>query len=516
MMKRNFKQLFFALIFIVNTGGGLFGQVNLFRNPSFEDRWQCIYRVGTRFDTVYSIAHWTTPLFQDPSTTATPTYPTPEDSCNYRWRAMWWTDVDTIPARTGRRFGSLITSHYWRTSNEITNDLRFYIQTKLAQPLEKDEKYYVEMYMRRSDRLAAASWGTYATNGQGIAFTEEPTRYDPNNNSVSGNAWYAGALNTNGILIQNRDSVMRDTNWQRISACFEARGKEQFATFGNFLTLANTNRVIMRDLPLGSTGDRGYEGHYDVEDVKIFKLRIGIPKDTAICEGDTLVLDVRRNVPVSRTWSDNAGEDSIKRITKPGKYTLYTNYNRNALGCVQEESINVTVVPKQIGTRAFDTVGCDNKIITLKAGFGVRDEVVTWQDSSKSPTLKVNRANNYWAQVRNFCVSYTDTFRVKYENCAISVFAPNAFSPNGDATNDVFKPYVNQARNVVVTDYELRLFNRWGEQVFQTKDLAQGWDGKFLNQDAPNAVYVWVITLKADFNGDPVDRVFSGDVSLLR
>lgn len=64
---------------------------------------------------------------------------------------------------------------------------------------------------------------------------------------------------------------------------------------------------------------------------------------------------------------------------------------------------------------------------------------------------------------------------------------PNAFTPNGDTKNDICKPsfYGN------VTQYEFRIYNRYGDMVFYTKDLAKGWDGK-LKGKAQNAdAYVW-------------------------
>tara|TARA_B110000879_G_C10780484_1_gene358796 strand:- start:185 stop:541 length:357 start_codon:yes stop_codon:yes gene_type:complete len=53
-------------------------------------------------------------------------------------------------------------------------------------------------------------------------------------------------------------------------------------------------------------------------------------------------------------------------------------------------------------------------------------------------------------------------------------FPPTAFSPNGDNINDVFKPIV---KDIIQESYQMYIYDRWGELVFETKDYKEGWDG---------------------------------------
>ena len=90
-----------------------------------------------------------------------------------------------------------------------------------------------------------------------------------------------------------------------------------------------------------------------------------------------------------------------------------------------------------------------------------------------------------------------------------ALYLPNAFTPNGDGHNDRFlipgEGY-HQA--------ELRIYDRWGRLAYQTRDLSQGWDGRYPGgQPAPEGVYAFVITA-ALFNGTRYER--SGSVTLVR
>lgn len=83
--------------------------------------------------------------------------------------------------------------------------------------------------------------------------------------------------------------------------------------------------------------------------------------------------------------------------------------------------------------------------------------------------------------------------------CLISdaqVHVPTAFSPNGDGHNDTFRPTAimvfNKTGNPIL-DYELEIYNRWGERVFETDDVNIGWDGTFMGQECPQGTYVYRI-----------------------
>ncbi|MBL7837671.1 MAG: gliding motility-associated C-terminal domain-containing protein, partial [Bacteroidetes bacterium] len=90
------------------------------------------------------------------------------------------------------------------------------------------------------------------------------------------------------------------------------------------------------------------------------------------------------------------------------------------------------------------------------------------------------------------------------------VFVPNSFSPNNNGKNDGFMPSMV---NVKDRNYMFRVFNRWGELVFETSDINAFWDGKFKGETCEQDVYIWTVNGEY-FNGDLFG--FRGTVTLLK
>jgi gliding motility-associated-like protein len=94
----------------------------------------------------------------------------------------------------------------------------------------------------------------------------------------------------------------------------------------------------------------------------------------------------------------------------------------------------------------------------------------------------------------------------------VTIFVPNAFTPNGDGNNDVFQPV---GLGIDPDHYEMWIFDRWGNMIFHTTDWNKGWNGKV--EDGSDIcqidTYVWKIKAK-DVIGDAHNLI--GKVSLIK
>ena len=90
---------------------------------------------------------------------------------------------------------------------------------------------------------------------------------------------------------------------------------------------------------------------------------------------------------------------------------------------------------------------------------------------------------------------------------------PNAFTPNGDGANDIFRPLLECPSG----EYQLAVYNRWGQKVFSSNNPNDGWDGTHEDEDAPSDVYVWVLSFgEIGADGQVLNRTEKGGVTLLR
>jgi gliding motility-associated-like protein len=90
------------------------------------------------------------------------------------------------------------------------------------------------------------------------------------------------------------------------------------------------------------------------------------------------------------------------------------------------------------------------------------------------------------------------------------IVMPTGFSPNGDGNNEVFKPLGSA---LFSKEYDFRVWNRWGQEVFRSTDPAQGWDGNYNGQPSMTGVYAYLITYKNIFNEA---KILKGNVTLVR
>ena len=101
----------------------------------------------------------------------------------------------------------------------------------------------------------------------------------------------------------------------------------------------------------------------------------------------------------------------------------------------------------------------------------------------------------------------TDSFRVTV--IEQDVFVPSAFSPNGDGINDIFHVTARK----LITLQEFKIMNRWGQQIFETRDISKGWDGNFKGKMQDPGVYYYMIKVASPTGKT---QVLKGDITLIR
>ncbi len=210
--------------------------------------------------------------------------------------------------------------------------------------------------------------------------------------------------------------------------------------------------------------------------------------------------------------------DDKDSISNPSySYNIARNYKvtltvGDANGCQNSISKTIPVLPTNAGAGA-DVYGVKDQAIPLNAYGGVN---YTWSPTEglnnpyiSNPIVVLNNISSYQVAITttNGCI-INDSLKVNVFKDA-AIYVPNAFTPNNDGNNDMFKPVAPGFVELVRFD----VYNRFGQVIFSSNDFNKGWNGSINSSPQPTGAYIWLVKAK-NANGQIVEK--KGTVTLLR
>lgn len=252
---------------------------------------------------------------------------------------------------------------------------------------------------------------------------------------------------------------------------------------------------------------------------------ISMPTDSVVCLADSVPIPVMVSpdsliynykwTPATGLRADNIGTNFF--YGPPGVYDYTLRVTTPVAGCYSEKNLKLTaVLPEKFTTvlpQSGSTYNYDETIDFRVAGNFI---LYNWEPSHLfvDPFIQNNSIKAH--ENTTYKVIGTDKYGCKdTASIAINVIfpekpiMPNAFTPNGDGRNDVFKIPGNEF--IKLTKFQV--FNRWGQEMFNTIEPQRGWDGTFKGQPAPQGVYMYIIVAELP-NKEIV--TYKGDVTLIR
>jgi len=234
--------------------------------------------------------------------------------------------------------------------------------------------------------------------------------------------------------------------------------------------------------------------------------------DTAICQGESpLVVDA---IGTAIRWFANP-QDTISLLAKPlasteTAPTTFSFYATQSLyGCESEKArLQVSVNPLPVVTLPDKQKNCVGVPIVLATAFDSSYSYL-WSTGDTAPSIKVSESGVYFCEVSNNCGAVRGISNMEFVPCSDCIYAPNAFTPNGDNKNDVYQTF----SSCPLRFYQLAIFNRWGEQVFYTEDEKVAWDGSFKETPQPPGVYVYRILVVNQLGNSTTSK---GSITLIR
>lgn len=209
-----------------------------------------------------------------------------------------------------------------------------------------------------------------------------------------------------------------------------------------------------------------------------------------------------------------------------GTYSIYIAAT-SIYGCVYEDTLKdiLKVVPNPIAHFFFSDNPASVFETTVKAYDKSTGNVVAWEwtspgsspaaSNSQNPTLVFPEDIEGQYPVTLVVTSIhgcTDTLTHLFTVVDDLLFySPNTFSPNGDEHNQTWKLYIKGADE---SNFEVFIFNRWGEMIWESHDINVGWDGTYNGKVAPTGTYSWRATVK-NMNDDG-RKSFNGHINLVK
>ncbi|MFP4061016.1 MAG: PKD domain-containing protein [Bacteroidales bacterium] len=267
-----------------------------------------------------------------------------------------------------------------------------------------------------------------------------------------------------------------------------ARGYTLFANKpGQYnLTLVGEDPVQCRD-----TSTRPFTVHALPE--------LELMDDTTVCQGEEIMLYALSEEGNIISWFPaNYLSDSHSPFPRssPEVPVSYTVTATNPAGCITSDvmSINIINHPALHTRPTRDTVISIGQRITLSA-FTNTNDGVTWQPDymisctdCNNPEVRPFKTTSYVVTSENQCFAVSDSITV-FVLIDFTLEMPDAFTPNGDGVNDVVHVQGKKINKLI----DFKVFNRWGNLVFETTDLNEGWDGTLKGKRLPTDTYTYMI-----------------------
>jgi gliding motility-associated-like protein len=208
-----------------------------------------------------------------------------------------------------------------------------------------------------------------------------------------------------------------------------------------------------------------------------------LPFETAICQGQPKIIHTGTGFK-SYLWNTGTQTENI-RVASLGQYCVTVT---NSFDCKKTDTVRINgELPLPSGFIKYkDTTICNYETITVTPSHSFRSYL--WSNGSIASSITLNNAGKYLLKVTdiNGCVG-SDNFHLSTKDCKIGVFFPTGFTPNDDRLNDTWKPRAYGRLNY----YHIRIYNRYGEKIFESSNISEGWTCVFKGVKQGIGAFVW-------------------------
>lgn len=227
---------------------------------------------------------------------------------------------------------------------------------------------------------------------------------------------------------------------------------------------------------------------------------IELGPDTFLCNNESLTL----RAPVAVQWSTgDVGKETT--VTNQGWYSMFIE----AQGCRQDDSIYIKTLSIPV-LDLPDSEFCEGEGFELPQALQAYE--ITWLGAKPNADNLIKFPGLYRLKASSACGDSLYSFNLEEKNCRNSIYLPSAFTPDNDGINDLYAPVHEGFYKV-----RLRIFDRWGELIFDKVDENPSWDGSYHGEKVQVGVYsVMVDGYYRDAQGKEGELREIGQVTVVR
>lgn len=232
----------------------------------------------------------------------------------------------------------------------------------------------------------------------------------------------------------------------------------------------------------------------------IFSSNIG---DTFLCKDEEIIFDATIPNATKYNWHNGVSISTFKTKTE-GKYWVQISVGN----CTLTDS--VLVVSKKLNLNlGEDNSICKNETLLLETK--ISNAKYLWSNGEQTASILISEKGNYAVTVSKDGCTETDDINIDLIECTNCLVIPNAFTPNNDSRNDLFRPIFR----CPVDRYEILIVNRYGQEIFKTNNIYEAWNGLVNNQEQELGVFYYLIKVKFNYPNSK-EEIIKGDVTLIR
>ncbi len=236
--------------------------------------------------------------------------------------------------------------------------------------------------------------------------------------------------------------------------------------------------------------------------------RVDAGPDASLCAGITAQVRATGSAGATFQW-DASAVGPVLQATRTGRYIVTATLD----GCQARDTVNLTILPLPVIGLPSRVGICfpDGIVGTLQVSGDSTLRFLWPQLNRTTRQVQVGKSGVYIVRATglNGCTATDSTLVV--EECEPRVFVPDAFTPNGDRVNDQLEVF-----SAYVIDYELRIYNRWGEVVFVSNSPEQKWDGMYRGEIFPTMLYPFVVVYRSRYFPERSPVVKRGSILLTK